>query len=213
MFCKSLQNLRELEIFIRKRIERMTITFEKLVHEFDPVETKGMQESGQGLQHHEHTDRGADEDGPDAEGDEEGHAKVHAEAELNQAERPEDSGELGVSEGQGPKTQVRRRVGDSTKDELDGLNDLVDEHLDELKVLAMASAVGSSGSVGGGFFIFLVQYSVGVVVLMSEDERLDEEHGGDGNKGDEDEDDLHDDLALVELERLHILVEDLSGRG
>ena len=41
----------------------------------------------------------------------------------------EDESKLGVSQGEGPQTQVGGGVGDGTEDELDGLDQLMDEKL------------------------------------------------------------------------------------
>ena len=44
----------------------------------------------------------------------------------------EDLGKLRVGQGEGPETKVRGSVGDGTKNELDGLDHLMDEDLDSV---------------------------------------------------------------------------------
>mmetsp|Transcript_83668 Transcript_83668/g.233030 ORF Transcript_83668/g.233030 Transcript_83668/m.233030 type:complete len:710 (-) Transcript_83668:106-2235(-) len=90
-----------------------------------------------------------------------------------------------MGQGEGPDTQVRRRVRDGAQDVLDGLDDLVDEDLAELELLAVA--VSSAGAA----CLLLVDHQMvalgrllllRLVVLPQEDEGLREEHERHGER-------------------------------
>jgi len=114
-------------------------TLEELVLELDPVETQSMQKALKHIHQHKHTEGYSHEGEPDDEGtDGLGGDRVLWEGvpwhlqDLLQ----EHKGELGVSEGESPQTQVGGSVGDGTKHELDGLNQLVDSQLSQVDVVA-----------------------------------------------------------------------------
>ncbi len=101
------------------------------------METEGVEEGRERLHDEEHTEGGA---GPDGEADEDEEEVVLLEGEDEHA-LPEHGGELGVGERQGPQTQVRGGVGDGSEHELDGVDDLVDEDLVEVKLLFLLITV------------------------------------------------------------------------
>ncbi len=47
-----------------------------------------------------------------------------------------------MSQGQGPKPEIGRRVGDRAEAELDGVNGLEDDDLSELKLATRSSVLG-----------------------------------------------------------------------
>ena len=178
---------------VGERDESVTVTLEELVHVLDPVETKGVEEGRQGLENHEYTNGGSQEDGPDGEGND----GTHGETVLGETQVPEDGGQLGVSKRQSPETEVGGSVGNSSEDELDGLNDLMDENFTEVEgTVSVTMSTGSGGR--GGFLFILVEDSIRVLVLVAEDEGLDEQHGGNANEGDDQKGGLEGSLTRVD---------------
>lgn len=166
--------------------EGVTISLEELVHVFDPVETEGVKECREGLENHENTNGGTQEDSPDGPSDE----GVHGETVLGQTEIPEDGSELGVSKRQGPETEVGSGVGNGTENELNSLNDLMDESLAEVEGTAVSVTVTTGSRSGSGLLVVLVENGVGLLVHGAKGEGLDEEHGGNADEGDDEESDL-----------------------
>jgi hypothetical protein len=89
--------------------ELVAVTLVEFVLEFDPVQTEGVQEALHGVHAHEHAE-GDREEGE--EGNEEpeyrpaGCLRFKASTVLHKDQLQEDSGQLRVSEGESPKTEV-----------------------------------------------------------------------------------------------------------
>lgn len=99
-----------------KRLERYAITKEMLAHRLDPVQSQRMQHSTCSL----HDDQnGHREDKPHDEEEEDGEdSKTSGEAEsVGECHGPEHVGELLVSEGKGPQSEIRGGVGDAVQAE------------------------------------------------------------------------------------------------
>lgn len=122
-----------------ERDEPNAIGFEELVLELDPVEAQGVEEA---LQHVHHQEDASGDGGEDGKADE-GREEVHVDGGEHRL-LPEDAGELGVGEGEGPQTEVRGSVGDHAEDELDGFDGLVDKDFSEAVFLVVAVAVVTS---------------------------------------------------------------------
>ena len=88
-----------------------------------PVETKGMKKSRQRLHHHQHSER---QRSPDSERNKnEQHTSIGQTSSHDLL--PEHSGQLRVSQRQGPQTQIRGGVRDSSQNILNGVNNLVNK--------------------------------------------------------------------------------------
>mmetsp|Transcript_18011 Transcript_18011/g.38899 ORF Transcript_18011/g.38899 Transcript_18011/m.38899 type:complete len:244 (+) Transcript_18011:163-894(+) len=157
---------------------------EELVLELDPMQTQGMQETLQHIHHEQHSqgssskDTVTDKSGKPIEVERGKHGLL-----------PEHSGELGVSKGQCPKTEVGSSVGDHTKDKLNGLNGLVDDNLSHAMILV---------------FVLIGRVMV-CGHLLGQKVRLGEQENGDGNTSNGKKKVLHTSLAIV-----HGLI-DISG--
>ena len=99
-----------------------------------PVETQRVKESRERLHDQQHAKGGTS---PNCEGDEGGEEGILGAVFKAQYKHtvPKYSGKLRVGKGEGPQTKVRGRVRDCAEHELDGVNNLVDEHLTKVKLL------------------------------------------------------------------------------
>ena len=70
---------------------------------------------------------------------------AEGEAKVAHDHLPEDRGELLMSEAQGPQPQVGGCVGDAAEHVLDAVDDLVDHHLGEVKLLLVVLTVAVTG--------------------------------------------------------------------
>mmetsp|Transcript_60123 Transcript_60123/g.158157 ORF Transcript_60123/g.158157 Transcript_60123/m.158157 type:complete len:806 (+) Transcript_60123:399-2816(+) len=142
------------------------------------METQGVQEALEHVHAEQHAERDT-EPGPvhevqhDAVG-REGHLQAHGQGLLEEHQR-----ELLMRQRERPDTEVRRGVRNCTEHELDGLDDLVDEDLAELELLAVA--VTAVALVGRLLVLQKTLMAAGLlllrlVVLPEEDEGLREEH-------------------------------------
>jgi hypothetical protein len=172
------------------RREADTISVEKLVLELDPVKTKGVKEALEHI-HHEQ----------DTKGDTGKHTETKVGSEPVDVEGgkhsllPENSGELGVSKGQSPETEVGSSVGNHTKNELNGLNSLVDENFSK-SVLIVFVIVES-----GVLFIFSLDVVVNWLVtlaLAGQQVRLGKKEDWNGTKRNEKENVLDSGLPSVD---------------
>jgi len=200
-----------------ERNVQVTGTLEELVLELDPMETESMEEALEDIHHHEHGKSHSHEGEPE---DESGDGK----ADGRRARGPGDSqellqehfSELGVSKGQGPETKVGSGVGNSSEDEFDGLNELMDEDLTNGVVIVAIAALVEDGFVGSDvslsvslgiaaatlsreellsftldgldFLELLSSFAVGVLGHSdSKDNRLAAEHEGNANESDDNE--------------------------
>eukprot|EP00406_Dinophysis_acuminata_P058516 CAMPEP_0179290446 /NCGR_PEP_ID=MMETSP0797-20121207/41820_1 /TAXON_ID=47934 /ORGANISM="Dinophysis acuminata, Strain DAEP01" /LENGTH=285 /DNA_ID=CAMNT_0020999479 /DNA_START=88 /DNA_END=943 /DNA_ORIENTATION=- len=156
--------------------EGLAVGLVELALELHPVQPEGVEEALQDVHAHEHPDRDAE---PAAEHDveheavgREGHLEAHRERLLE-----EDKRELLVRQRQRPDTEVGRRVGDGAEHELDGLDDLVDEDLAELELLAVPVPVpGVRGLLVDEDVVSLLGLLRLHLVLEEQDERLGEKH-------------------------------------
>ena len=172
------------DLLERVRSEADTIGGEELVLELDPVETEGVKEALKDIHHEQNTKRNAGKDAVANEGSE----PVNVEG-GNHGLLPEDSGELGVSQREGPKTKVGGSIGNHTQDELDSLNGLVDKDLTEAMLVVFI-----------GLAVLLVIVSMvmnSALMLLGKEVGLGEEQYGDGGEGDEQKDVLDTGLAVV----------------
>mmetsp|Transcript_124880 Transcript_124880/g.266509 ORF Transcript_124880/g.266509 Transcript_124880/m.266509 type:complete len:244 (+) Transcript_124880:461-1192(+) len=77
---------------------------------------------------------------------------------------------------EGPDAEVGGCVRDCTQNELDGLDDLVDEHLTKLELLSVPVVAMTTGSLGVRKKLTCSRILLLPVVLVEQDERLREEH-------------------------------------
>mmetsp|Transcript_63963 Transcript_63963/g.180463 ORF Transcript_63963/g.180463 Transcript_63963/m.180463 type:complete len:277 (-) Transcript_63963:408-1238(-) len=142
------------------------------------METQGVQETLEHVHAQKHATSDAEPSAKhevqhDAVG-REGHLQAHVQSLLEEHQR-----QLLVGQREGPDTEVRGRVGDGAEDVLDGLDDLVDEDLPKLELLAVAVAARR-----GSGALLVLQETVALgqgplllpVVLPEQDEWLREEH-------------------------------------
>lgn len=178
-----------------------SIGSKELILELNPVKTEGVEEA---LEHvHHEQDTGSDTG-------KNGEAYVRSEPINVQSRKhgflPKDSGELGVSKRQGPKTEVGGGVGNHTKDKLNGLYSLMNEDLSKtvLFVVVLTTMM---------LFVFVVVFD-GLVGLPRQEKGLGKEQNGNRNEGDDKEDVLDNRLSgvqrLVDITRLESNINESS---
>mmetsp|Transcript_28987 Transcript_28987/g.55539 ORF Transcript_28987/g.55539 Transcript_28987/m.55539 type:complete len:200 (-) Transcript_28987:2060-2659(-) len=152
--------------------ELIAITMIELVLELHPMETKGMEEGTQRFHSHQHAERGH---GPHKEAHRHHHWIAVADAHHEDA-FPEDVRELRVREAQCPQPQVRSRVGHRPQHKLNRVNDLMHQHVRELKLRLRAVVdvvILPQSVVTGNQFL---------LVLLLEEKGLGEQHPWHANK-------------------------------
>merc|ERR1712157_585543 len=106
------------------------------------MQTQRVQEALQDVHAHEHA-QGDSEPGSEHAIDHDAIGREwHLEAHLQRL-LEEDKGQLLVCQRQCPDTQIGSRVGDCSEHVLNGLDDLMDENLAELKLFSMLMAVAA----------------------------------------------------------------------
>ena len=117
----------------------------------DPVQTKGMQERRQALHQTQNAQCQAEPRRTNEYTDDDPHDARHI-LDNGNCHVPQHFGQLSMCEGQCPETEVRRRVGDTPKAELDGVDDLVDDDFGEFFfLLAFVLLLWGSGSERDGY--------------------------------------------------------------
>mmetsp|Transcript_14995 Transcript_14995/g.32729 ORF Transcript_14995/g.32729 Transcript_14995/m.32729 type:complete len:254 (-) Transcript_14995:2000-2761(-) len=133
----SLQNTSEI-----KWLESVSIGLEKLVLELHPVKTKGVQEALQKIHTQQHSKRYSCESCVTKVN----HDRVVGVNHAQHCLAPKHSGELRVSQGKSPQTQVGSSVRNHTKNKLDCFDGLMNKNLSKVE-LAISVAVISSTAV------------------------------------------------------------------
>mmetsp|Transcript_29777 Transcript_29777/g.43689 ORF Transcript_29777/g.43689 Transcript_29777/m.43689 type:complete len:227 (-) Transcript_29777:1415-2095(-) len=103
------------------------------------MQTKSMQEALQHVHHQQHTESHTSKDTVTKES----HEEVHIQSTKHRL-LPENSGQLGVSKRQSPKTQVTGSVRNHTKHKLNSFNGLVDYHLTNAMVLFVVGCMSNT---------------------------------------------------------------------
>merc|ERR1712045_389447 len=128
--------------------EAVACSLVELGLELDPVQAEGVEEGGQSLHQHHHSDGG-----PRPEGEHEvehGHADVGFRESHPEHHGPEHVAELVVGEGERPQAEVAGGVGDGAKHVLDGVDSLDDQNVSKALFLMLVTGAVCSDTV----FIF-----------------------------------------------------------
>jgi len=150
----------------------------EFVLELDPMESERVQEALEHVHQHEHAPCDShvcepEDEGPDGDSNYALGRSIYTICVLVPLDREHESqehlSELGMGQGQGPESQVRGGVGDSSEDEFDGLDHLMDEEVAEgltMRMLTTTMLLGQDLLVGLHFSLgisFLVGQLVGIV--------------------------------------------------
>lgn len=173
----------------RVRSKADTIGVVKLVLELHPLQTQRMEKALEHVHHEQHTHGDACKD-----------SKTNVGRKPVYVERgkhgllPKDSGELGVSKRQGPKTEVGSRVGNHTENKLYRLNSLVDNDFTKAVVIIVVVFAAMS------LFVLIMVYDRLVCLLPGQEEGLCKKKNGNRTKGDKEQNVL--DVGLSFIQRL-----------
>lgn len=113
------------------------ISLEELALELDPLKTDSVQEALHGIHAHDDTERDIEEQEHSDQDD----WNVSTGDTSSDGLLQEHFTQLTVGQTQGPKTQVRGRVGNTPQDELDRLDDLVDSDLTDVMLFLVTSVL------------------------------------------------------------------------
>lgn len=112
--------------------EFVSKTLVELVLEFNPMETEGVEDTLKVIHCHEHKEGDTPEDWPkDDRANDSCSICFALWTVVSENKVPEHFRKLGMCKRQGPESKIRSSVGNSSEDELDGLNHLMDEHFSE----------------------------------------------------------------------------------
>lgn len=136
----KIESLGHSSLFVRFEGEghvQVTLTVEELVLELDPMESDGMESALHDIHHHQDSHGNAPEGEPKQEGfedypDEAGAGTMPS---FGETLLEEHFTQLGMSKGESPQSEVRGSVRDSSEDELDGLDHLMDKEASERVVV------------------------------------------------------------------------------
>ncbi len=158
MFLSSISN----DLLEGVRSETDTVGLVEFGLELDPVQTKGVKETFQDIHSQQHSKGDSSKKSETNVGGQPVDFKSSKHALL-----PENGSKFGVSKRQGPKTEVRGRVGNHTENELNSFNGLVDKNLTKAMF----------------FVVFIVildnVFVVGILHLMLQDVRLGQQENRD----------------------------------
>lgn len=148
-----------------ERLESVAIRFEKLVLELHPLQSQRVQKALHQVHAHQDAEGQVDENGPAEENHKE-RARFHA---ASDRLREEDFRKLSVGKTECPQTQVTGGIGDASKHEFDGFDDLVDHDFPEFEL----------------FLVFLDQcvFLLFIVVLIQQNQGFREQHQRDHDQG------------------------------
>jgi hypothetical protein len=134
----KIESLGHSSLFVRFEGEghvQVTLTVEELVLELDPVESDGVESALHDIHHHQDSHSNAPEGEPEQEGFNDCPGEAGTSPSFGETLLEEHFTQLGMSEGESPQSEVRGSVRDSSEDELDSLDHLMDKEASERVVV------------------------------------------------------------------------------